>query len=719
MQPTAGFADRLFVAGGGTLYKVDPYFSIVNDKYQWTESGSGTNEYYCDTEGGGDPGLTSPDAVLIDGSVAAEGTVGSLTAGQWDWGDNDTLGYNTVYVRLSGGGDPDAQSDDHIKLVYVQNWGIATPEGTIDVADGGAGGELDDGAVYKYRITYYNERTGARGLPTEEPSGTSTDDYTKLLLHCDGADGHTTFTDSSASAHTLTAQGTAEGDTAQKKFGTASLLCDGNSDYLTAPNHSNWYFSDKRFTIDFWVRFNSVAASQGLISQYEGTANYWTLEFDATHNQLDFKAKRGGSTKIHFTTGNNSFDPSVDTWYHIALIRGWKGLKDKWAFTVDGTSIFTGTDVNSPGSFTASLAIGFSDWNDVYLNGWMDEIRISKGIARWTENFTVPASAYAAPAVNLAGGSTSIDLSNIPESSDPQVTHVEIWRTEGGGSTYYLAARLENGTATYTDDTADDDLDSDELPIDNIKPYAWFDDCFGPYNASMFWISRTQEGERGRLYYSPIGRAEALDGYIEVCSDDLGLQKGVIWQGTMFVVGEAGWYEVGGTNPYFKRPVEGVPGTTKPHTVVVTPWGIMYEAEDGIRIFNGSTSTLATTPSDIQRLFRGKTGGSLTAFSGVVASYGRGEYFISDETQLLAYNGKKWRDVGDFSAKSIHFAKDADIIGVGTNADGIYDFEKEGYTEDNSNNIERDIETDAVRVSSDGSATILHVHVDYAKEDLT
>jgi hypothetical protein len=256
------------------------------------------------------------------------------------------------------------------------------------------------------------------------------------------------------------------------------------------------------------------------------------------------------------------------------------------------------------------------------------------------------------------------------------------------------------------------------LPTDNDKPYAWFDDCFGPYNASLFWITRTQAGERGRVYYSAIGRAEAMQGFIEVGTDDAPLQKGIVWGGGVFVVSEDGWWQIYGTNPYFSRSISGVPGTTQPHTVIGVPGGIMYEAPDGVRLFTGNSSRLVSTKQDIQRIFRGKTGGALTAFTGVVAEYGRGEYLISDETQLIALNveGGTWRDIGDLAVKALHYAKDADIMGAGTNADGIYDLENEGDTQDNATDIERDIETDRVRIADDKTNIMLHVHVDYEEE---
>lgn len=90
---------------------------VTNPAYSWTASGSGTNEYYLRTAANGNPGFVAqPDAVYINGSSATEGTAGSLTAGQWDYADNDTLGYSTIYVRLSDGTDPDTKDPFFVKF---------------------------------------------------------------------------------------------------------------------------------------------------------------------------------------------------------------------------------------------------------------------------------------------------------------------------------------------------------------------------------------------------------------------------------------------------------------------------------------------------------------------------------------------------------------------------------------------------------------------------
>ena len=86
------------------------------------------------------------------------------------------------------------------------------------------------------------------------------DSYTKALLHFDGADTSTTITDESGK--TWTPAGTAQIDTAQYKW-TSSLLLDGNSDYISTPDHDDFNVGSGDFTIDFWVRFNSVPGAGG------------------------------------------------------------------------------------------------------------------------------------------------------------------------------------------------------------------------------------------------------------------------------------------------------------------------------------------------------------------------------------------------------------------------------------------------------------------------
>jgi len=104
-----------------------------DDVYTWTASGSGTDEYYVTLVGGGNPSLTEPTSLQESGTTLSTGTAGSLTAGTWDWADNDSLGFSTVYVRLTSGG-PDP--DDEVYGTVVSTITTTLAVNNLEVFDG-------------------------------------------------------------------------------------------------------------------------------------------------------------------------------------------------------------------------------------------------------------------------------------------------------------------------------------------------------------------------------------------------------------------------------------------------------------------------------------------------------------------------------------------------------------------------------------------------------
>lgn len=93
-------------------------FSIRTASYSWSASASGTGEYYLRTLASGDPGFSEPSDVRENGAELVFGTLGFLSASQWGYGDNDGLGYNTIYVRLSDSADPDGKAADFVTVDY-------------------------------------------------------------------------------------------------------------------------------------------------------------------------------------------------------------------------------------------------------------------------------------------------------------------------------------------------------------------------------------------------------------------------------------------------------------------------------------------------------------------------------------------------------------------------------------------------------------------------
>lgn len=234
-------------------------------------------------------------------------------------------------------------------------------------------------------------------------SASAIDSYTKLLLHCNGMDASTTFTDSSPSAHTVTANNQAQVDTAQSKFGGASLYVDGNDDSLSVPDNADWDFGTGDFTIECWARWSAVNAVRVLMDVGRGqTSNGVFLCTYGVSGELEPYIN---GVKV----ANGAFIPVVDTWYHIALSRSGTDVKS----FVNGTIIGTGTNSANITGSTEGVHVG-ADYNgtgDEFI-GWIDEVRISKGIARYTAAFTPSTGEYGGATVpthegyayNSAGG---------------------------------------------------------------------------------------------------------------------------------------------------------------------------------------------------------------------------------------------------------------------------------------------------------------------------
>lgn len=222
------------------------------------------------------------------------------------------------------------------------------------------------------------------------------DSYVKLLLPFSGNDGATADIDHSGFNHPLTFVGTAQLDTAQYVFPPSSLLLDGNSDYVTVQDSDDWIFDDKE-TIDFRIRINSfVGDTTILVPMGHATDgnNFWRFliwrdgETDARKISFRWYEAGLGGYQVILTS---SIALSLATWQHIAIVRD----GSDWTLYIDGTSRATDTDDSAMSNFTGALTIGRNPYSAAsYVNGHFAEIRISKGVARWTANFTPPPYPY-------------------------------------------------------------------------------------------------------------------------------------------------------------------------------------------------------------------------------------------------------------------------------------------------------------------------------------
>ncbi len=198
-----------------------------------------------------------------------------------------------------------------------------------------------------------------------------------LHLKMDGANGSTTFTDYGPNALTVTAVGNAQISTTQSKYNGSAGYFDGTGDYLSIAANAAIDLSSSDFAIEFWVR---PAPKTNAVDAVFGYGNYacmfyhdgtnWTLEMSST----------GSSNQLVITCA-----VTLNTWQHIAIVRNGSSI----VVYKDGVSSATGTFTGAVTTNARILRIG-DNGNSQNINGYIDNFKITKGVARYTSAFTSP-----------------------------------------------------------------------------------------------------------------------------------------------------------------------------------------------------------------------------------------------------------------------------------------------------------------------------------------
>ncbi len=193
----------------------------------------------------------------------------------------------------------------------------------------------------------------------------------------------------SSGGDTLTERSGASYDSSLKKFGDSSgKFLRSNSQFFTAADKAEFQLGGGtgNFTVEAWVNFSSTSNEQGIVGQYGDLNNNWGLYWKGDQGKLKFAVQKDGAFSVLV---DPLWTPSANTWYHVAVIRGWGGNPSQIAITVDGKVIASVLNSSAVDNLAADLWVGQSTNNTGnYFSGNIDEVRISK-TARWTSNFTV------------------------------------------------------------------------------------------------------------------------------------------------------------------------------------------------------------------------------------------------------------------------------------------------------------------------------------------
>ena len=208
----------------------------------------------------------------------------------------------------------------------------------------------------------------------------------KLLLPFDGSNAATTTNDESNSTHSVTFAGGAQISTAESKFGGSSLYLNGDSGTkLTISQSSDFDFGTGDFTIEFWIKTslsNNDSQSRRVISFGDNNTN--RIQIFLSSDGIDFY--NISSVKV-----DGDIDVADGNWHHVAFTRSGTSLKGFVDGAQSGSTATNSTDFNN----AAALTIGaYASTGLGRVVGYLEDLRITKGLARYTSAFTAPTSGH-------------------------------------------------------------------------------------------------------------------------------------------------------------------------------------------------------------------------------------------------------------------------------------------------------------------------------------
>ena len=247
----------------------------------------------------------------------------------------------------------------------------------------------------------YRRDNGALVAQAYTQAGDSSIANVALLLHLDGLNGAVATTDASQYARSITFVGNAAISTTRSRFGVSSLALDGTGDYLTVPWSKDFSIEAGDFNIAMWVYRAASGVSHYLMSGRGAGTEGWEWRINAT-NYLQF-----------FYTGGSSVTGAVAVpsgqWSLVEVNRSGTSM----TLWIDGVAAGSGTVADGVASAATTLKIGCDNVGTTGFNGWVGEIRFTKGLSRNAVAYTPPTDRY--PDNSLALGYYAFNTPTVDE----------------------------------------------------------------------------------------------------------------------------------------------------------------------------------------------------------------------------------------------------------------------------------------------------------------
>jgi len=289
--------------------------------------------------------------------------------------------------------------------------------------------------------------------------GVTYDQYwaqTVLLLGFNGTNGSTAITDESPSAHTATVGGDAQISNTKQLFSQNAGKFDGTGDYISFADSADWSLGNGDFTIETFFNGSNLS-DRPLFSIYDGSSgagSSWLLRhlndntiqfvcYDLTGNPITTAAQA-------VTSGN---------WYYYCVDRSGATLRIYFGPAGGSAAVVATQNVGTSSLHDATSALVLAAYAAAggYATGYLKEVRVTKGVARYANGsgFTVPATSFPRGGLpffsvnpTISGNSWVGQTLTLSAGTDNGTSRSYQWKRDG------VAIAGETGT-TYVNQSAD------------------------------------------------------------------------------------------------------------------------------------------------------------------------------------------------------------------------------------------------------------------------
>lgn len=185
--------------------------------------------------------------------------------------------------------------------------------------------------------------------------------------------------------------GSAQISTSVYKYGTGSMSFNGAGAWLVTQNRTNFNVGSGDFTVEAWI-YTGSTSQQCIIGANRNVdgVGAWMLNLNYT-GRVRFFCSYSGGTVLDYNVGSGTISDSA--WHHVAATRNGSSLR----IFVDGTQVGTTNTTLGTAAIDNAIAdyrVGSTTDGALNFNGYIDDLRITKGYARYTANFTPPTTAF-------------------------------------------------------------------------------------------------------------------------------------------------------------------------------------------------------------------------------------------------------------------------------------------------------------------------------------